>query len=199
LASNDRQLVEGVLDSSLRTNPAISIWDFADSLELEISKREKDPLLVGHLKVADRERAIDELLERFRKLNDAKESRIKSEQAETASKEVTECTFTPSLIKNPLYNDVKSRYKNSKMKEKIVDFSSPNNRVDDFHTSLRDTSPPSPNREIRTEFKLRVTEETMRRLDEASEFYEEYRDKMFQLREYHSNLINQERAGQAST
>ena len=197
LLAKDRLLVEKVIDKEFQNQPTRSMWDFADSLEKEVARHRKhfgeNELETARLRVAERQKAIDELLHRFRKLNQAKEERISGQQETKSSRELVDCTFKPSLTKNAFYNDVKPRYKASQLK-KSTPPPVPQDRPDErFDAGLRQYGRITRN-PATEEPTVKLSDEVMKRLDEAADFYEVYREEMARLREYHSNLMKQEQA-----
>jgi len=168
------------------------MWDFADNLERTVSQSSSSVSVNRALAPPqpEQKKTIHEQLERFKRLDDAKEKKITAEVDRKTDLEVRECTFQPEINKNPLYDDMKPRY-NFPRKHKSV---SPSKRVPSpdaaFRASLRE-SMHSPVRPLGEEFVVGLTKTTLDRLDEATEFFEIYREQMAQLREYHSNLMNQ--------
>lgn len=172
-----------------------SIWEFADTLErnLHQSRAGEQEVVVLGPTLDQQSKSIHEQLERFRRLNDARERKITTQAEKNASDEIKECTFKPSLNDNPLYSDTKSRYQHTRQyREK----SSPPKREplpdELFKSSLRQPQR-SESRPFEEEFVVGLTPNTMSRLDEATQFFEIYREQMTLLREYHANLVKQDR------
>jgi hypothetical protein len=187
LIMKDKALVQQVVNEKFTDDGSHkSIWDFADSLENEILKASGAPG-PSRLTLHDRKKALQEQVQRFSRLEDAKQAKLAAVSKQMEEAEIRECTFQPSTLRNPAYGDVKSRYLNSRFSRKGEASYTPEPPSEQVLTTVVKTN--------RTEeFMVELSADVLKRIDEGERFFDTYREHMHQLREFYSNLVKQEAA-----
>lgn len=166
----------------------MNIWDFADSLEKAIRAS------TGEVEDdRDSKQVLEDLIERFRRQQDGREQKLLMELKRNQDAEIRECTFKPTVTMNPFYRDVKSRFRRSPVHKSVS--SQPAEPP-----PVRESKPAMSSKPTADVRDLKLDVAVVARLEEASAFYEEYREQMAQLREYHMDLQrNPNGAQRAST
>jgi hypothetical protein len=195
LRDQDKQLIRKVIELEMKAGDRMSIWDFADSLEKAIRAESGE---IEHDR--DSKQVLGDLIERFRRQQEGREHKLLLEHKRKQDAEERECTFKPSVTMNPFYRDVKSRFRHSPVRKSVSSQPTEPPQTEKFEASLRESKPTQSVKETEDERDVKLSPAVVARLNEASAFYEEYREQMAQLREYHMDVQrNPNRAYRLST
>jgi hypothetical protein len=183
LPQDDQEVMKEVMSRAFSKGDTVSLWDFADAIEYQLEPQTPDESrkVLPH----DSKKVFGELIERFRRQQDAREQKIALEYKRKEDAEVRECTFEPTVMENPFYKDVKSRFRNSPVRRSEP---SQHKTADEaFFETLRhfrsqDSCSPE-------QYDVDLSDRVIRRLEEADDFYPEFRDQMAQVRAYHADLL----------
>lgn len=167
----------------MKSGDKVSIWDFADALE-KVIRAESGEIEDDR----DSKQVLGDLIERFRRQQEGREHKLLLEHKRKQDAEERECTFKPSVTMNPFYRDVKSRFRRSPVRKSVSSQPTEPPQNDKFEALLRESKPTQSMKETEDERDVKLSASVVARLNEASAFYEEYREQMAQLREYHMDI-----------
>ena len=183
LPQDDQEIMKEVISRSFSKGDTVSLWDFADAIEFQLESPSSDES--SKIIADDSKKVFGELIERFRRQQDAREQKIALEHKRKEDAEVRECTFRPALMENPFYKDVKSRFLKAPMRRSEP---VPHKTADEaFFETLRHFQTQSSC--APEQYDIDLSDRVIRRLEEADDFYPEFRDQMSQVRAYHADLL----------